>query len=460
MSGGPLEWSPELVAALEQALAHAHGRRQTRLLSAAEVRACADEALTAPLTFAWRHAGEVPDPRGLTTLVLAVATARGVGVGVAEVRAMEPTPARAFKTIPGWDRYDDAVNALAVQRWAASAPLVVPVAPRARSLDAASLFEAVRARPGDDEPRLMLADFLTEQGDPRGEFIAVQCELAAGSSREAELLEREAALLHEHRAQWEQAVPRGVRVDRYERGFASSVSVVALEAVPLVDRFAASALIEQVRVTSANPNPAVLAATPWLQSVRRLALVNPARRALVSRERLEVLLSARTLRGLEGLSFEGHCLQDEGFEALAKGVGAAFPRLRSLSFEVETVTAVGLSALVAAKWFAQIESFSLIAARTVGPGGVEAFVGARSPGSLVALTLNDVNARTEGALALAGAKRLGSLRWLGLASNRLALPGAQALLDSPWLAGARIDLQGNGLSGQVLARGASPRRAQ
>jgi uncharacterized protein (TIGR02996 family) len=393
----------------------------------------------------------------LTTLVLAVATARGVAVGVAEARAMEPTPSRAFRSIPVWDRYDDAVNALAVQRWAASATLVVPVAARARTLDAASLFEAVRARPGDDEPRLMLADWLTEQGDPRGEFIAVQCELAAGSARVAELEAREAALLHEHRAHWEQALPRGVRVDRYERGYASSVSVVALEAVPLAERFATGELIEQVRVTSATPNPAVLAATTWLRTVRRLALVNPARRAIVSSERLEMLLAARTLRGLEGLSFEGHCLRDEGFEALAKGAGAAFPRLRSLSFEVETVTAVGLSALVAAKWFAQVESFSLTAARTVGPGGVEAFVGARSPGSLTTLVLNDVNARTEGALALAGAKRLESLRALGLASNRIGLPGAQALLESPSLSRARIDLQGNGLSAQVLARAARER---
>jgi len=37
------------------------------------------------------------------------------------------------------------------------------------------LFEAVYANPLDDAPRLVLADHLQELGDPRGEFIAVQC---------------------------------------------------------------------------------------------------------------------------------------------------------------------------------------------------------------------------------------------------------------------------------------------
>lgn len=37
---------------------------------------------------------------------------------------------------------------------------------------------AILADPFDDQPRLVYADYLDEQGDPRGEFIRVQCELA------------------------------------------------------------------------------------------------------------------------------------------------------------------------------------------------------------------------------------------------------------------------------------------
>jgi hypothetical protein len=116
------------------------------------------------------------------------------------------------------------------------------------------------------------------------------------------------------------------------------------------------------------------------------------------------------------------------------------------------VTARGLAALVSAKWFAQVQAFSLSAARSVGPEGVQAFVEARSPGSLRSIRLDDVNARTEGAVALAGARRLSSVRSLSLASNRIGPLGAQALIASPYLVSARIDLQGNQLGAQLLAQ--------
>src|SRR5947199_380170 len=40
------------------------------------------------------------------------------------------------------------------------------------------LFRAVLADPDDDDPRLRYAQWLEAQGDPRGEFILVQGELA------------------------------------------------------------------------------------------------------------------------------------------------------------------------------------------------------------------------------------------------------------------------------------------
>lgn len=40
-----------------------------------------------------------------------------------------------------------------------------------------SFLDAIRAHPADDGPRLLLADWLDERGDPWGEFIRVQCAL-------------------------------------------------------------------------------------------------------------------------------------------------------------------------------------------------------------------------------------------------------------------------------------------
>lgn len=59
-----------------------------------------------------------------------------------------------------------------------------------------ALWEAVLAEPEALAPRLVLADFLQEQGDPRGELIALQC---ANDPRSAT---RVAQLLRAHRNTW------------------------------------------------------------------------------------------------------------------------------------------------------------------------------------------------------------------------------------------------------------------
>src|SRR5262245_66515414 len=41
------------------------------------------------------------------------------------------------------------------------------------------LLAAARGNPEDDGPRLVLADWLEEQGDPRGEFVRLECRLEA-----------------------------------------------------------------------------------------------------------------------------------------------------------------------------------------------------------------------------------------------------------------------------------------
>jgi uncharacterized protein (TIGR02996 family) len=57
---------------------------------------------------------------------------------------------------------------------------------RARTDDHAELRAAIVERPDDDEPRRVFADWLIECGDPRGELIAVQCELARAPTPELE----------------------------------------------------------------------------------------------------------------------------------------------------------------------------------------------------------------------------------------------------------------------------------
>ncbi|MEO2091116.1 MAG: TIGR02996 domain-containing protein [Gemmataceae bacterium] len=69
-----------------------------------------------------------------------------------------------------------------------------------------ALLAACRARPADDLPRLVLADWLDENGDPeRAEFVRVQVELShptADAKRTADLRGRESKLLGDNAETW------------------------------------------------------------------------------------------------------------------------------------------------------------------------------------------------------------------------------------------------------------------
>ncbi len=67
------------------------------------------------------------------------------------------------------------------------------------------LVAAAVESPHDDAPRLVLADHLTDRGDPRGELIQLQCSLArmtADAPGRAALVDRERAILEAHGAAW------------------------------------------------------------------------------------------------------------------------------------------------------------------------------------------------------------------------------------------------------------------
>ena len=51
--------------------------------------------------------------------------------------------------------------------------------------DAGTLLRAVLAQPEDEAVRLVYADWLEEQGDPRAEFIRLQIALAHSSPADA-----------------------------------------------------------------------------------------------------------------------------------------------------------------------------------------------------------------------------------------------------------------------------------
>jgi uncharacterized protein (TIGR02996 family) len=68
-----------------------------------------------------------------------------------------------------------------------------------------AFLQAIQEDPGDESLRLIYADYLDERGDPRGEFIRAQCQLAntaEGDPRREELQGRERQLLTAHEQEW------------------------------------------------------------------------------------------------------------------------------------------------------------------------------------------------------------------------------------------------------------------
>src|SRR4051812_38161141 len=91
----------------------------------------------------------------------------------------------------------------------------------ARTADERAFLAAILDAPDDDAPRLIYADYLLEQGDPRGDFIHVQYQLARlpEHAPEAPALRRqEQDLLAAHGEAWAGPVGTHARSYAFRRG--------------------------------------------------------------------------------------------------------------------------------------------------------------------------------------------------------------------------------------------------
>jgi uncharacterized protein (TIGR02996 family) len=97
-------------------------------------------------------------------------------------------------------------------------------------IDEAALLAAIRAAPDDDAPRLVYADWLSERGDPRGEYITLSCTFAKSYDMEAR--RRADELEAAHREAWVAHLPPWTRAEaKFWRGFVSRVTVSDLTAL-------------------------------------------------------------------------------------------------------------------------------------------------------------------------------------------------------------------------------------
>ncbi len=242
-----------------------------------------------------------------------------------------------------------------------------------------AFLDDVKSHPEDDVPRLILADWLAERGDPRGEFLHVQCRLAAsewGDPHGDDLACRQRELLTANAATWTGPLAPYILDRHFWRGLLR----VNMRADRLLDAGRAG-----------------LGATEEWAWVEMLTLREPALANLVDLHDCDLLASPSSLN-LRG-SGAGN-----GFAALLAN-SPYLVRLHELQMGSCRVGSEGLAALARSEHLQRLTSLSLDG-NQIGDEGVE---------------------------VLAASPLLGRLTFLDLGYNRITDRGARALAESPHL---------------------------
>jgi uncharacterized protein (TIGR02996 family) len=355
--------------------------------------------------------------------------------------------------------------------------------------DLLGLLRACKEDVEDDGPRLILADWLQERGDARGEFVRAQVQrhrLPAWDERHTALARREAELLSEHHAAWAGALAERCEAVEFRRGLLSLRAVdfgkvsrepdspewdwverltfLPMDPVERALRFAAERGISSIAVgydetydrTGARDldSLSVLSfpggsAEAWM-AVERWSLA-PRVRALhlTSRFPIEQFRAARTLRrGLRRLDLE---FPNLSVSALEKLLDLELPQLSAFRLYGAALGTAGGRRLAGSALTRQLRSLSLWVVRL----GTEGFVQLFASPNLANLTRLDVSSErmtVGGIKALANNPHLTNLRDLSLSECQMRSGQVKALAAAPLLGRLeRLDLYRNGFGDEEVA---------
>ena len=238
------------------------------------------------------------------------------------------------------------------------------------------LTEAVLQAPDDDAPRLSLAAALAAKGDPRGEFIHAQVELArpAPDDERDRLARRARELLVRHEAEWVGPVADAVTAWRFHRGFIDDVTLDAEVLLANAETLFKTAPIRSLRVHEAGGLGADLAACPQLARISHLHIgSDDGDSEPLGDIGVAALARSPHLDRLQGFGFGMEQIEDSGLSALA---GAPWLRgLRRLDLSRNELRDDALAVFFAAAPLQQLEHLNLNSCdagitRSRGAGGV------------------------------------------------------------------------------------------
>jgi uncharacterized protein (TIGR02996 family) len=315
----------------------------------------------------------------------------------------------------------------------------------------AAFLQAITSAPEDDVSRLVYADWLDDNGDPRrAEFIRLQCRLASMDESDPErpdLLDREWELLAVYRKRWEPGArtPLGKHLQDsdFTRGFLGRVDLPAKALLTHGEKMFRDYPVVELRLRDMKGRLRDIVTRPWMASVAALELFHE----VLSLDELRALTTSPHLGGLRRLTLRNVALTPEGL-----GILTAWPGLRRLTHldigndylmndgeRLNNRPGEGwLRRLLESPHLGELTSF-----QTNGmlDDTVDADIAllANTPrlASLTRLTLHG-GLSAEGFCILAAAKGLTALRHLSAGwDNERGVEGVPALVASPLL--ARLD---------------------
>jgi uncharacterized protein (TIGR02996 family) len=284
----------------------------------------------------------------------------------------------------------------------------------------------VLENPADDGPRMVYADWLEEQGDPRGEFIRVQIEsakLEPGDATLERLTDREMILLGRHGAEWRAEIPEWARNGcEFFRGFVSEVKVWTRWEAGFGPELSRMTPIEKVTLNTAHEALDDFADGPDLPQLRELAILDDKMDA----DDLKVLCRSPSLRTLRALLFMGMRLRDAG-----PHIVQLCPFVRRLSRLEMKRCAIGSGGVVMLADSENLPSLQWLDFSDNRLGNDAFFYMVNSPlmTHLAWLGWNDNGLTNQAVTFLAESTGTEFVTHLELADNRLGDPAARLLLE-------------------------------
>ena len=292
----------------------------------------------------------------------------------------------------------------------------------------AAFLRDIRRRPHDDGPRLIFADWLEERGDPRGEFIRLQClryGFGVSDDRKAALWRQEQELLRRHEEAWVGPLRRRGIDWQFRRGLlhlrTHGHDFVRLDWADL----AASEAWEWVETVAIRYTRQAdvwdVAESPSLVFMESLDLSG---NGLGEDDGAGVLTHSPHLARVQSLDLRFNRIASLGVARMAPS--PALQRLVALTLDDNHFADRGVAALAAAPQPVRLETLSL-RWNTIGPAGARALAESPAFPHLTTLHLGNNSIGDEGASALAKATGLRRLTELRLEYNGVGAAAAAAL---------------------------------